>query len=222
MRLPRRGLFASAAAVFATPASAQSAPDCSCQPPSVERVRRPLERAQSAIRRGTRYKLDTIPPHPDLQVWPGAWTCDCSGFIAWCFRIGRYPPELDDLQFTTDRVFRDAKRATDNVFFKETDRPRAGDVVVFRSYRLTPEEGSGDVGHIAILSAYTSATDFRMIDCASSSYKGPERDAIIPGDQTKFVNHRAQLAEVRERFPDIDPQYVQDPIFARFILPRRP
>lgn len=189
--------------------------------PYPDRIKSPLERAATGIGKRTPYVFDKIPPHSDLQDWPERWGCDCSGFVGWCFRIGRWPHELGDAQFYTDVVYADALAPEGrNIFFRRTEHPRAGDVVVFPRYRTVPNDPcSGGAGHIALITAFRTPTSFHTIDCAQSSWNDFQ-DAIRRRDQTKFTEHIDLLAQVRHDHPHIDPKYVREPIFARFQRPQ--
>ncbi len=107
------------------------------QPPfvAVDRVRaRPL----SARDRQTRYAFGNNPPPGDRDNWPTGWGTGCSGFVAWCFGLGRWPRQHLPSRLSTDAIFLDANRATGSQLFSVTAEPKPRDIVIYPSYATLP------------------------------------------------------------------------------------
>lgn len=173
---------------------------------------RRLTRARTALGRGTSYRIDTIPPHPDSDVWPKDIRADCSGFVAWCFRLNRYPPQLRGAQLFTDTIYADAALSAGNVFFRRVVAPTPGGIVVFPWYRA---EDGRHAGHVALVTGVRGPGDYTIIDCSGSA--DDVGDAVTERPGQKFELHRAALARSRSAHPDWPAESLRDPIFAALI-----
>lgn len=173
-----------------------------------------LARARSGLNKRTRYRIDVAPPSPLLPAWPVGIKADCSGFVAWCFGLGRYPPELHGYQLFTDSIVEDALLSTANRFFVRSDRPVIGGIVAYPWYR--DEAGDRKAGHIAIVTDVRSQNDYDILDCSKSAFLDPKiKDAIVEARDTKFEAHRMRLAGIRASNPAWPTSSLRDPIFAR-------
>lgn len=213
MAVGRRGVLIGAAGtvgtLLITPALARSpvARRASYGPSS------PVDRAATATGKATTYRMDSVPPHPDLEVWPANIEADCSGFVAWCMRLNRYPPQLRGEQLSTRSIYRDATRTDGNLFFSKVTSPVSGGIVVYPDY--LDLAGKKHVGHVALIAAARGQFDYDIVDCSESG--GKAGDAVVHAKDSKFEVHRALVNEVRKERPSTPEDHTREPIFAKLI-----
>jgi len=172
-----------------------------------------VAKARAALGRRTIYGIDMLPPKE--AIWPLGIRADCSGFVAWCMGLPRYPAELRGAQLFTTSFYDDAAKLGDNLFVRQTPMPIAGGIVVYPYYRLEPRSKRRP-GHIALITTVRSATDYDIIDCSQSSYT-ETGDAIREAPESarrKFSGHADALRAAASRFPALPPSDLRPPIFA--------
>lgn len=125
-----------------------------------EKAARALERARSIVGQG-RYHLGSGGKDPTAPTpFDSDGTCDCSGFVAWCFGL---PRKHDGVWFYTDHLEADAHGQVkgdlgDGVHWTAA---QPGDVVVY---------GAGPkTGHTGIVSAIGGDGPVAVIHCRSGS-----------------------------------------------------
>lgn len=209
----RRGVLAGAAgtagALLVAPALAQQ--------PVARRVsygpNSPLDRALTGPGKTTTYRMDSVPPHPDLEDWPGGIKADCSGFVAWCMRLNRYPPQLRGEQLSTRSIYQDAIKTDGNLFFSKVASPIPEGIVVYPDYMDLA--GAKHVGHVALIAAVRGRFDYDIVDCSESG--GKAGDAVARAMDAKFETHRALVNQVRKERPSTPEDRTREPIFAKLI-----
>ena len=172
-----------------------------------------VDKARTALRRRTIYSIDTLPPKE--TTWPSGIRADCSGFVAWCLGLPRYPAELRGAQLFTTSFYEDAVRGGGNYFVRQVPGPVAGGIVVYPYYRLEPG-AKRKPGHIALITVVRSATDYDIIDCSQSSF-AETGDAIhesLESARRKFSGHAARLRAAALWYPALLPSDLRLPIFA--------
>lgn len=172
-----------------------------------------VARGRAALRKRTVYKIDTVPPSG--AQWPAGHTADCSGFVAWCYGLPRYPRKLRGAQLFTTSFYEDAVRPSKNLFVKRTEVPTVGGIVVYPYFRYEPG-GKRHPGHIAIISVVRSPTDYDIIDCSETSYLR-DGDAIAEQAENvrrKFSGHAERLATALRRYPTLATGDARMPVFA--------
>jgi hypothetical protein len=118
--------------------------------------------------------------------------CDCSGFVAWCLDVPRYPIALggrNDQWLYTDGIHADATGRRQA--FTALDAARVGALLVFPSAgRARP------VGHVAWITAVADGRATRILHCAPQNFEaepapGRPRNAIAETDTTVFDGEAA-------------------------------
>lgn len=123
---------------------------------------RTMERARSALGRGTRYRLgrggfDPTRDAPEKQ-------CDCSGFVAWAIGIPRELPPGSGRWLDTDAYYRGGGPALDGLSAQIDSGPQAGDLYVY------PDNSRTGQGHIGIISRLNrSGQPDRVIHCSTGN-----------------------------------------------------
>lgn len=160
-------------------------------------------RAQSAAGKRTVYDFGMNPPPANVEVWPIEAHTDCSGFVAWCFGLTRWPKQYQPKKFSTDAMYLDAHRAAGSQLFAETATPEAGDVVLYPYYAtktLTYSQCTSNstkaryrpfcsAGHVALITAVRPDGHYDTIECAYSPWKN-DKDAIATTrGESIFVDH---------------------------------
>ena len=188
---------------------------------------RVLERARSAVGRRTRYDFGAAPPPAALDVWPMAAGTDCSGFVAWCFGLTRYPPQYRPEKLSTDAIYLDAHRRSGSRLFQQVDRPAPADIVIYPSYvtraitrrecRLPGNVGACSAGHVAILSEVRPDGAYGIIECALTPYR--QLGDAIAADRGVgiFEEHARSMLALRRDHPAVRPELTSAPIFARYV-----
>lgn len=147
-----------------------------------------LNRARSGIGKGVRYKLGRggfDVKHANDVAWDQK-RCDCSGFVSWVLQTRRAPKPGRPFWIETTAVFKDATR-TRQVFAQIAD-PVPGCLVVFPDRERPHHEG-----HIGVVSAVRSKTDYDVVDCTS---KG-----ITEHSGAYFVKRHAIFCVLKQDLP---------------------
>ncbi len=171
-----------------------------------------VDRARNALGKRTKYLNEAKPPLPSTDDWPIGIEADCSGFVAWCFRLDRNQPRVHDHQLYTDTMFDDARGR--HLFFRAVTEPAPGDIVLYPYYRNTDRKRLHP-GHVAIITAVRGRADYDIIDCSETM--GKAGDAITQRQGEVFENHRKLLGELRQTHREWNVGSVGAPIFARGI-----
>lgn len=146
---------------------------------------RRIARARSAIGLGITYRLGHGGFRPTVSTPTTTSACDCSGFVAWVLELKRdrrntwwtkFLPWKQSAWIETTNIYKDAL-STNSVFVRLLT-PEPGCIVVF------PDSG-GRQGHVGIVSAVRSFSDFDVVDCASRTPAISERSGSV------FVQHSA-------------------------------
>lgn len=148
-----------------------------------------LHRAQSAIGRGTKYKLGRGGTNPAAALPSDRnGECDCSGFVCWCLKMSRRTSDPTYTRFNggwinTSALVHDIRNPVG--FFSKLEVPVPGSLWVYGW-------SGGQPGHVAIVDA-VKKSGTTIIHCSSGNYERT-RDAIRKTAATLFEkNPRAVL-----------------------------
>lgn len=139
-----------------------------------------LDRAHSALAKGTSYQLGAGAPfsHPVPADERGA--CDCSGFVAWVFGYARHQPTFAWLVKTnggwmsTDGIFEDAMFQPTGLWRPNDPKPGSCLVYPSRSYALAREiDGAPGprIGHVGIITKVVGGGAKTVIHCSAGNYR---------------------------------------------------
>lgn len=111
-----------------------------------------VARAESAIGKGTKYKLGAGGMNPGAPSPAVGGGCDCSGFVSWCLGMSRKTKEAFYVKYNggwieTTAVATDI--ASSSGIFEPLSHPIPGCVVVYGDYKGA--DGKHHEGHIAIV-----------------------------------------------------------------------
>lgn len=123
-------------------------------------LKRYVERARTAIGKGTKYGLGCGGMSP-YNKGPADKNnrCDCSGFVAWVLGLSRKPKPTRNWWIETTMIHKDASK--NRTVFIQISKAEPGCLVVF------PDK-DGREGHVGIVSAVNeSGTAAMVIDCTS-------------------------------------------------------
>lgn len=159
-----------------------------------------VRRARSAIGKGTRYVLGAGGRDP-LHPLPGGdgGTCDCSGFVAWCYGIDRFLPGSRNKRspipyygkgewFETSNIVADAKSPFGFVEEVEYDFAVLGDMLVWA-------DRGGKQGHVGIIASLDHDGPKTVIHCSKGNFTRTG-DAIRETTPTVFLSNKAIVARV--------------------------
>lgn len=152
---------------------------------------RSIERARSAIGKGTKYVLGKGGRPKD---WGIGSECDCTGFVAWWLGLDRYLPKNfpgypGGEWLETTAVYRDAMSNWGFVDAIQWDQAVPGDIVVWG-------DRGGHQGHIGIVATVDATGPKTVIHCSSGNYK-TTKDAIRETGAALFLRNGAVVAQVR-------------------------
>jgi cell wall-associated NlpC family hydrolase len=122
-----------------------------------------LERARTAIGKGTRYKLGSGGMSPAATSPAANKLCDCSGFVCWVYGLSR-KTTLPFYQKYGGWIYTDSMVAdvnSDSGIFESLSAPEPGCMVVY---------GAGkQIGHVGIVSEVENGLMKKVIHCSSGN-----------------------------------------------------
>jgi len=153
-----------------------------------------LNRARGQMALGIHYRLGGGKLFPEDDTCAGDdGTCDCSGFVDWCFGLPRQfdHPFYNDINggwINTDAIWRDAKDG--HVLFIKC-APAVGGLLVYPSGKMTGK-ASPTVGHVGIVTAMQGTRVSRVLHCSESNMK-VDGQAIHETDPGVFESHETTI-----------------------------
>lgn len=148
-----------------------------------------INRARSGLGKGTKYKSPGVTPPLSASTWPkSGGGIDCSGFMAWCLRLGRkvHHPKYEAINggwFETTGIFEDVENSWG--FFESIDEPRVGAFLVYPDH-------NGHEGHIGVVTAVNGGNGIngvaRVIHCSSGGWV-QHHDAIRETAPSAWLNN---------------------------------
>ena len=152
-----------------------------------------VARARSQIGRKTKYELGRGGHYPDsLMPADSVGRCDCSGFVAWCFREPRkvqlsiYKPYLGNW-VETSAIVRDAHRIGVGLFDIVTTKDALPGMVL-----VYGDKGKGQ-GHVGIISEIGPLGPAKVVHCSKGNFDN-FGDAVRETGPEIFVSHGAIVA----------------------------
>ncbi|TGD96781.1 CHAP domain-containing protein [Methylobacterium nonmethylotrophicum] len=110
-------------------------------------------RATSAIDQNVKYKSPGVTPSLSANKWPSSEvSIDCSGFVAWCFRVSRkvdHPlyKKVNGGWFETTGIHADVGSSVG--YFSQISKPKVGCILVYPDYKGS--DGKVHDGHMGIV-----------------------------------------------------------------------
>lgn len=147
-----------------------------------------MQRAQSALRRRTKYKLGKGGFDPTKPLTP---ECDCSGFVAWAIGIPRELPPGSGKWLSTDEYWAGGLSGKIKLFKEiKLNKSEIGDLLVY------PDQG-GNQGHIGIITDRIFLTPSSVIHCSMGNYR-THKDAVYITPATVFLqgNHDIRVMRI--------------------------
>jgi hypothetical protein len=142
-----------------------------------EAVERARDAAALSRVRQVGYGLGQGGMRPERHVpWTKARLCDCSGALAWFWRLSRQLEAIRGGWVESTILFTDATTTREVVRVLEPgERPEPGDALVKPDQFVSGKKVAE--GHVALITEVdVHGTPFRMVDCSSSG--GREGNAI--------------------------------------------
>ena len=121
---------------------------------------------------------DPLRPHPGESSYGNrTWTCDCSGFVAWCLGTPRHNKDFPHWggSISTDSIVEASDSKTG--WFSRPETPNPGDLVVYPGrYLLGVRVGVGHVGLIVavdpgFVSLGSTPQSLRVVHCSMGHQK---------------------------------------------------
>lgn len=113
-----------------------------------------VARATSGVGKSTAYASPGRMPSLDAATWPGKARTDCSGFVAWCLRMGvnrrvdhPFYRKVNGGWFETTAVHADGLASVG--YFSKIDAARPGALLVYPDY--IGADGARHDGHMGIV-----------------------------------------------------------------------
>jgi hypothetical protein len=131
-----------------------------------------IDRALSALAKGTVYSSPGRMPSFSAHTWPHKAKNDCSGYVSWCLRFSESRKVDHSLYrrvnggwFETTAIHRDGEESTG--YFSKQARPMPGSLLVY------PDAGGND-GHIGLVleaKGMGIAGASKVIHCSAGNYR---------------------------------------------------
>ncbi|WP_370307293.1 CHAP domain-containing protein [Sinimarinibacterium flocculans] len=156
-----------------------------------------VNRALSALGKGTKYKSPGKMPPLEASSWPAGAKNDCSGFCCWVLRFSpdrkiKHPlyEEVNGGYFETTGLWTDGMK--DTGYFSALDNPRPGAILVYPDYK--DSTGKMRDGHMGVVvevnpKAKGIAAVTRIVHCSSLN-KG---DAIQATDPKRWLARKESI-----------------------------
>lgn len=151
-------------------------------------------RARSAIDRGCNYKLGAGGRrwHKGTPWHPLTFSCDCSGFVAWCLEVDRHTSHpfyknQNGGWLETSAIYRDSQLAGVGMFDAVTWQDALlGDLLVW-------PDRNGKQGHVGIVSESSPVGPSRVIHCSAGNWR-LMKDAIQETSVGLWLNNGGVVA----------------------------